>query len=97
LFHISAALARCHHGLGLKTDHFPEAFESADIIGRLRSELSFDAPSKFSSLGPSIAWQAERISFYVVDPAEPFIHRDIKPSNSEFRLRVFNYELLIEI
>jgi len=83
LFHLSAALARCHQGLGLRRESFREQFEVDVIIERLRRDMGFDAPSKFDSATMRIRWQAERLSFHCVEPFEPVVHRDIKPRNSE--------------
>jgi serine/threonine protein kinase len=95
LFHLSAALARCHHGLGLRRESFREQFEAGVIIDRLRRDMGFDAPSKFDSATTRIRWQAERLSFYCVEPFEPVIHRDIKPRNSKSMNRLLNKESLL--
>ena len=81
LFHVSAALALCHHGIQLHRKRVLERADSAYILSRL-----IDPPQRLRELArnhPNVAWQTERIIFSLHATHEPIVHRDIKPSNSE--------------
>ena len=82
LFHVSAALALCHHGIELHRKILFETADSTYILSRL-----IDPPQRLRELArnhPHVAWQTERITFSLHGTHEPIVHRDIKPSNSKY-------------
>jgi serine/threonine protein kinase len=81
LFHLSAALALCHHGVEIHRILKSEEIDSYEILPRLIS----DPPTSLQTVASqhkTITWRSEQITFSMKENHEPIVHRDIKPRNS---------------
>ncbi|KAJ3560911.1 hypothetical protein NPX13_g9140 [Xylaria arbuscula] len=80
LFHLSAALALCHHGIQLHISQREEQIDAGEILGQLMK----DPPTHLRDItakNPTIRFSTEDILFSVESHHDPIVHRDIKPSN----------------
>jgi serine/threonine protein kinase len=82
LFHLSAALALCHHGLQVTTEKVVATSGTKTVLERL-TQTPPEHLVRLSESCPRIKWTTERVRFSVKASHEPIIHRDIKPRNGE--------------
>ena len=83
LFHLSAALSLCHHGIEIQREKIAETTDTKTVLHRLVK----NPPPNLRDLAvqhPQITWTTERITFLVKPSHEAIIHRDIKPRNGNF-------------
>jgi serine/threonine protein kinase len=83
LFHLTAALALCHHGLELHRKFASEEVDSRETLFKLLN----DPPQSLITLAsrhPKVAWRTEYMTFSMKPTHEAIVHRDVKPRNGKF-------------
>jgi serine/threonine protein kinase len=80
LFHLSAALSLCHHGIGIDTKKLVEELDTRTVLNRL-TKVPPRSIQELCNKHPKVSWNTERITFSVRHNSAIVIHRDIKPAN----------------
>lgn len=86
LFHISAALSLCHHGIDISIKRNVEKIDTQSVLAQLTNTPPADVKNA-STQNPSIQITTESITFFYRKSHEaPILHRDIKPANGKYRV-----------
>ena len=82
LFHLSAALSLCHHGIEIQRKEIIETTNAGFVLNLLTKTPPDDLRLR-AAQHPMLSWSAERITFSAKKSHKPILHRDIKPRNSK--------------